>query len=45
MSLEELSLTDIREEARRKLLGICGVYKICDGDANRVCQGQERWSQ
>lgn len=40
MSLEELSLTDIREEARRKLLGICGVYKICDGDANRVCQGQ-----
>lgn len=40
MTLEELSLTQVREEAKKKLLGVCGVYKICDGDSMRICQGQ-----
>jgi isopentenyl diphosphate isomerase/L-lactate dehydrogenase-like FMN-dependent dehydrogenase len=40
MTSEEVTLTEIREEAKRKLLGICGVYKICDGDSMRICQGQ-----
>jgi len=40
MTLEEMNLTDVREEAKKKLLGVCGVYKICDGDAMRICQGQ-----
>ncbi len=40
MTLEELSLTEVREEAKKKLLGVCGVYKICDGDPIRICQGQ-----
>ena len=40
MTLEELSLTQVREEAKKKLLGVSGVYKICDGDSMRICQGQ-----
>jgi len=40
MTLEELTLTKVREEAKKKLMGVCGVYKICDGDAMRICQGQ-----
>ncbi|MHA1349874.1 MAG: alpha-hydroxy-acid oxidizing protein [Promethearchaeota archaeon] len=40
MTLEEMTLTKIREEAKKKLMGVCGVYKICDGDAMRICQGQ-----
>lgn len=40
MIIEEMTLDKIREEAKKKLLGICGVYKICDGDSNRICQGQ-----
>ena len=40
MALEEMTLTKVREEARKKLMGVCGVYKICDGDAMRICQGQ-----
>ncbi len=40
MTLDEMSLTQVREEAKKKLLGVCGVYKICDGDSMRICQGQ-----
>ena len=40
MTLEDMTLTKIREEAKKKLMGVCGVYKICDGDAMRICQGQ-----
>jgi len=40
MTSEELTLTEVREEAKKKLLGVCGVYKICDGDSIRICQGQ-----
>jgi isopentenyl diphosphate isomerase/L-lactate dehydrogenase-like FMN-dependent dehydrogenase len=37
---ENLTLEEVREESRKKLMGICGVYKICDGDSMRICQGQ-----
>lgn len=30
----------MRNLAREKLKGICGVYKDCDGDPRRLCQGQ-----
>lgn len=40
MTLEEMTLTKVREEAKKKLMGVCGVYKICDGDSMRICQGQ-----
>ena len=40
MTLEEMTLTQVREEAKKKLMGVCGVYKICDGDSMRICQGQ-----
>ncbi|MHA1234884.1 MAG: alpha-hydroxy-acid oxidizing protein, partial [Promethearchaeota archaeon] len=40
MTLEDMTLTKVREEAKKKLMGVCGVYKICDGDAMRICQGQ-----
>lgn len=33
------SLEDIRETARGKLKGICGVYRSCDGSEPRLCQG------
>jgi len=29
MILKEMTLTEIREEAKNKLMGVCGVYKIC----------------
>jgi len=34
------SVEDVRNAAREKLKGICGVYKDCDGDLRRLCQGQ-----
>ena len=40
MTLEEITLTKVREEAKKKLMGVCGVYKLCDGDSMRICQGQ-----
>lgn len=40
MSSQNLTLEEVREEARKKLMGICGVYKICDGDSMKICQGQ-----
>ncbi len=38
MSNEKLTLEDVRDQAKVKLKGICGVYKICDGDPSRLCQ-------
>lgn len=35
-----MTLEDVRDEARKKLKGICGVYRECDGLPTRVCQGQ-----
>lgn len=40
MANENLTLEDVREKARVKLKGFCGVYKICDGDPSRLCQRQ-----
>jgi len=33
-----LTLEDVRTQAREKLKGICAVYPICDGAADRICQ-------
>ncbi len=40
MTKELNTIEDIRNIARDKLKGICGVYKVCDGDPRRLCQGQ-----
>lgn len=40
MITEINNLEDVRINARGKLKGICGVYKDCDGDPRRLCQGQ-----
>jgi len=39
MSDSTLSLEQIRDTARVKLKGICGVYRQCDGADTRLCQG------
>ena len=33
-----LTLEDVRNQAREKLKGICAVYPLCDGAADRICQ-------
>ncbi len=40
MTREIKTLKEVRDIARNKLKGICGVYKDCDGDPRRLCQGQ-----
>jgi hypothetical protein len=35
---EEKALAEVRKEAQKKLMGVYGVYKICDGDVMRICQ-------
>ncbi|KKN00985.1 hypothetical protein LCGC14_1132340 [marine sediment metagenome] len=40
MVAEPKTLEEVRNIARAKLKGICGVYKDCDGDPRRLCQGQ-----
>ncbi|MFX0090487.1 MAG: alpha-hydroxy-acid oxidizing protein [Candidatus Hodarchaeota archaeon] len=35
-----MTLEDVRSKAKEKLRGICGVYKICDGASNKLCQNQ-----
>ena len=40
LNSNSISLEEIREIAKKKLMGICGVYKDCDGSPARVCQGQ-----
>jgi len=32
------TLEDVRNQAREKLKGICAVYPVCDGAADRICQ-------
>ncbi len=34
-----LTLEAVRDNARVKLKGICGVYRTCDGIEGRICQG------
>ncbi len=36
---EPLTLSDVRKKAKQKMKGICGVFGICNGDLNRICQG------
>lgn len=36
--MSSLTLEDVRTQAREKLKGICAVYPICDGAADRICQ-------
>ena len=33
-----LSLPEIKKKAKTKMRRICGVFKVCDGDPNRICQ-------
>ena len=39
MSNEPLTLNQVRKNAKKKMKGICGVFGVCDGDPNRICQG------
>ena len=34
-----MDLTGAREEAKERMKGVCAVYKVCDGHADRLCQG------
>lgn len=34
-----MTLEEVRDKAREKLKGICGVYRSCDGAPTRLCQG------
>ena len=36
--MTDLTLEDVRAQAREKLKGICAVYPQCDGAADRICQ-------
>jgi isopentenyl diphosphate isomerase/L-lactate dehydrogenase-like FMN-dependent dehydrogenase len=39
MALNENStLEDVRDIAREKMKGICGVFPVCDGSLTRICQ-------
>ncbi|HUU76728.1 MAG TPA: alpha-hydroxy-acid oxidizing protein [candidate division Zixibacteria bacterium] len=35
-----MSVEEDRLKAKEKMKGFCGVYRICDGDPSRLCQGQ-----
>jgi 4-hydroxymandelate oxidase len=37
---EPQTLEDVRGRAREKLRGLCGVYKACDGQPDRLCQNE-----
>jgi isopentenyl diphosphate isomerase/L-lactate dehydrogenase-like FMN-dependent dehydrogenase len=34
-----MDLNEVRKNARDKLKGSCAVYKVCDGDPDRICMG------
>ena len=36
-----MTLEEIRAKAREKLKGNCGVYRQCDGQPSRMCQGSD----
>lgn len=40
MSSAVMTLEDVRKKAKEKLKGVCMVYKDCDGNPSRFCQGQ-----
>ncbi|MHA1745913.1 MAG: alpha-hydroxy-acid oxidizing protein [Promethearchaeota archaeon] len=35
---QPLTLDEVRRRAKQKMRGVCGVFKVCDGDPNRICQ-------
>jgi 4-hydroxymandelate oxidase len=37
--MDYTNLSHVREKARERMKGFCGVYKVCDGDPSRLCQG------
>ena len=37
---EQMTLEDVRAEAKKKLKGVCVVYRECDGASSNFCQGQ-----
>ncbi len=37
----KMTLKEVRQNAQDRLKGICGVYKVCDGGAKKLCQGQK----
>ena len=40
-SADTFTLITARNYAREKLAGVCGVYKVCDGNPDRLCMGQK----
>jgi isopentenyl diphosphate isomerase/L-lactate dehydrogenase-like FMN-dependent dehydrogenase len=34
----KLTLPEVRANAKKKLRGVCGVFKVCNGDPTRICQ-------
>ncbi|MFX1283721.1 MAG: alpha-hydroxy-acid oxidizing protein [Promethearchaeota archaeon] len=40
MSSGNMTLEEVRSKAKEKLKGVCMVYKDCDGNPTRFCQGQ-----
>jgi len=40
MSSVVMTLEEVRNKAKEKLKGVCMVYKDCDGNPTRFCQGQ-----
>jgi len=40
-STDTFTLVTARNYAREKLAGVCGVYKVCDGNPDRLCMGQK----
>jgi 4-hydroxymandelate oxidase len=39
MDAEPSTLEEVRSRAKSKMKGICGVFGVCNGDRNRICQG------
>ncbi|OPY32681.1 MAG: Rubredoxin [Methanomassiliicoccales archaeon PtaU1.Bin124] len=37
----KMSINDFRNIARRKLIGVCGEFSVCDGEPGRICVGQK----
>jgi 4-hydroxymandelate oxidase len=40
MTTEPMTLEEARSRAKEKLKSVCMVYRDCDGDPARFCQGQ-----
>ena len=37
----KLTLVEVRKKALERMAGICAVNKVCDGQPDRLCQGQK----